>query len=267
MPDNFPYRKALVIGVTSGIGKALAEKMLQAGSSVIGVGRRQDRLDEFVKMGGSKASASRFDITQLSAIPDWAASIHKEHPDLDFVLINSGIQRPFDFAKPETVDLKLMELELMTNYTAYIHLAMALLPYLQQRAGSGPAGIAFTSSGLAILPMPRVPNYSATKAALHHWVLTLRQQLAATSSKVRCIELFPPLVDTELHDDKHQPGVKAAVSPYAMPLDQFTNQTWTALVRGDEQIPIGMSAKHFEAGGFEAMRQDIFNAANGRVYT
>ena len=91
------------MGATSGIGNALARKLLDAGIAVIGVGRRQEQLDEFVKTSGPNAHASQFDITDISSIPGWAASIHQTHPDLDFVWINSGIQRGFNFAKPNTV--------------------------------------------------------------------------------------------------------------------------------------------------------------------
>ena len=60
----FPYKLVLVIGATSGIGAAIADRLVQEGSKVIAVGRRQNRLDDFVrKHGKDKASAVKFDIT------------------------------------------------------------------------------------------------------------------------------------------------------------------------------------------------------------
>ena len=68
----FPYRNVVMIGATSGIGLALAERMIENGVFVIGVGRRQERLDEFVaKHGSDKAAASQFDITNLGGIEAW----------------------------------------------------------------------------------------------------------------------------------------------------------------------------------------------------
>ena len=76
----FTYKKILVIGATSGIGKALAERFVQEGSKVIVSGRRVERLEEFVQQHGSdKASAEPLDITRLNQIPDfatkWALSV------------------------------------------------------------------------------------------------------------------------------------------------------------------------------------------------
>ena len=70
----FPYKKVLVIGATSGIGEALASRIVQNGSSVIVTGRRKERLADFVhKHGKDKATAVPFDITELDKIPNFAA--------------------------------------------------------------------------------------------------------------------------------------------------------------------------------------------------
>lgn len=69
----FPYRKALVIGATSGIGLELAERLVQDGVYVIAVGRRQNNLDKFVsKAGAGKASAVAFDLAKIDQIPAFA---------------------------------------------------------------------------------------------------------------------------------------------------------------------------------------------------
>ena len=64
------FEHALVIGATSGIGHALATRLVEEGSKVTVVGRRQGRLDAFVKEHGSdKASAATFDLENLDRIP------------------------------------------------------------------------------------------------------------------------------------------------------------------------------------------------------
>jgi hypothetical protein len=66
---SFPYKCALLVGATSGIGAGLADKLVSEGIKVIAVGRRQDRLDAFVeKHGAEKAAAVRFDITDKEAM-------------------------------------------------------------------------------------------------------------------------------------------------------------------------------------------------------
>ena len=69
----FPYKTVLITGATSGIGQALAERMIDAGVFVIAVGRRHDRLNEFVaKHGSDKVAAEAFDVGNIEAIPEWA---------------------------------------------------------------------------------------------------------------------------------------------------------------------------------------------------
>jgi short-subunit dehydrogenase involved in D-alanine esterification of teichoic acids len=248
------YNKVLVIGATSGIGRAYAEKVVEEGKPVVIVGRRKENLDEFVKKHAQdKVDSFVFDITKLAEIAEFVRSVTEKHPDLDAVILNSGIQRGFDFTKPETVDLELFDTEWQTNYTAYVHLTKAFLPHLQKQ--NNETALIYTSSGLALVPQVRGLGYSATKAALHHFVLSLREQLRKGPGNVKVVEIFPPAVQTELHDEKHQPDIKNG-SSFGMPLRDFTEQSWAKFVNGDEQVPIGFVADAFE--GFEKKRQEVF---------
>ena len=68
----FQYKRVLVIGATSGIGEALAARIVKEGSNVIVVGRRKEKLEEFVhKHGKDQASAVPFDITENEKIPNF----------------------------------------------------------------------------------------------------------------------------------------------------------------------------------------------------
>lgn len=135
--------------------------------------------------------------------------------------MNSGMQRPVDFSKPDSIKLSDVDTEFLTNYTSYIHLTKYFLPVLLKQ--SSPAALMFTTSGLALSPILRCPNYCATKAALHHLILCMREQLRHTNVKV--VELLPPMVQTELHDAKHQPDIKDG-GKMGMPLDEYTERTW-----------------------------------------
>lgn len=251
---SLKYNKVLVVGATSGIGWALAERIVQDGKKVVIVGRRQEKLDEFVKKHGSnKVDTAVFDITKLERIPAFVGDITSKHPDLDSVFLNSGIQRGFDFSKPESVDLDMLEFEFRTNYLSYMHLTTAFIPFLQKQDNE--TSLIYTTSGLALMPLPRCPNYCASKAALHHMILVIREQLRNGPGNIKVIEIFPPAVQTELHDAKHQPDIKDGGS-IGIPLEDFTNETWDKLVNGDEQIPVGFVTKAFDA--FENKRQDMY---------
>jgi NADP-dependent 3-hydroxy acid dehydrogenase YdfG len=72
----FPYKTVLVTGATSGIGHGLAERLIEHGSFVIAVGRRQDRLDALVtKYGAGKVASEPFDVADLAAIPAWVKQL------------------------------------------------------------------------------------------------------------------------------------------------------------------------------------------------
>ncbi len=77
----FPYKHVLLIGATAGIGRAMADRLVQDGVTVTAVGRRKERLDEFVsKHGESKAKAVQFDITKLDETPKFASEYFKTLP-------------------------------------------------------------------------------------------------------------------------------------------------------------------------------------------
>lgn len=69
----FPYKHVVVVGATSGIGKAMADRLIEGGAKVTAVGRRKDRLQEFVKKHGEeKAQAEPFDILNHEQIQQFA---------------------------------------------------------------------------------------------------------------------------------------------------------------------------------------------------
>lgn len=150
--------------------------------------------------------------------------------------------------------MDIFDQELMTNYTSAVHLTKAFLPHLQKQ--SSKTAIAFTSSQMALVPMMRCPNYGATKAALHHFILALRTQVQSGPGNVKIVEIFPPAVQTELHDTKHQPDLKDG-HLIGMPLQEFTDETWAKLCQGEDQIPVGPATGIFEA--FEVKRQELYH--------
>ena len=73
---RFQYQKIFVIGVTSGIDAAMADRPAQEGSKVIAVSRRQGRLDDFVRRhGNNKASAVNFDISHRQNMDEFVEEL------------------------------------------------------------------------------------------------------------------------------------------------------------------------------------------------
>ncbi|KAH7227183.1 uncharacterized protein BKA55DRAFT_584263 [Fusarium redolens] len=260
------YKKALIIGATSGIGASLASKLVTNGTKVIVVGRRRDRLHSFVKAHGSDvSSAVAFDITNLTGIKAFADNIIQSNPDLDCVIISSGVQRGFNFSRPETINLSLLGDELTTNYTSAVYLTTSFLPHLKNEPHGN---IIYINATLGLIPaMIRTPNYNASKAALHAFVMSIRYQLRQAGYSLRIVEVFPPAVQTELYDERNQPDLVNG-REIGMPLAEFIDQMYDGLAKGSDQFAIGLGEDLFKEGGWEYQRgqmceeaQDYFKEA------
>ncbi|KAK1142800.1 hypothetical protein N8T08_007234 [Aspergillus melleus] len=250
---SFPYQHFLLIGATSGIGAAMADRLIAHGAKVTAVGRRQDRLDAFVqKHGPGKASAVAFDVSQAEQIPRFVADVTARFPSIDCVFLNAGRQRQYDLSTPEGFDLENFQYEVRVNFTNVVALTQAFLPFLKGKAKRGNAGFIFTGTNLAVIPAAPMPAYSASKAALSAFVLSLRHQLKKTNVKV--IELSPPAVQTELHDYM-TPEVGRNVG---MPLDQFINEAFAGLLEGKDQVVVGSIGNAERFHEIVAKRREAF---------
>ena len=206
----------LITGGASGIGRGLAEAFHRLGNQVIISGRRQQMLDEVTQANPGMASI-QMDISTAEGTRAFAERALEAHPALNVLINNAGIMQPEDLtAAPGYLDVA--EATVATNLLGPIRLTAALLPHLQRQARSA---VLTVSSGLAFVPMAATPTYSATKAAIHAYSLSLRHQLAGTATQV--IEIAPPYVQTELL------GPQQATDPQAMPLDAFITEVMEIL--------------------------------------
>lgn len=208
-------RTILVTGGGSGIGRALAEQFHARGNAVIVAGRRRAALDE-VATANPGIDTLVLDVADATAITGAAAELARTHPKLDVVVHNAGIMRAEDMTA-EPYDIADAEATIATNLLGPIRLTTALLPQLRRQPE---ATIITVSSGLAFVPRAATPTYSATKAAIHSWSQSLREQFRDTAVEV--IEIAPPGVATDL-----MPG--HAENPRSMPLDEYVTETMAQL--------------------------------------
>ncbi|KAJ5691961.1 hypothetical protein N7462_001384 [Penicillium macrosclerotiorum] len=228
----FPYKHVLLVGATAGIGRAMADRFVETGVKVTAVGRRQERLDEFVsKYGVQTASAVAFDISETAKIPAFVNSVMESYPSIDCVFLNAGTQSAFDLSDPARFDLETFNNEVHINFTSLVALVHAFTPVFTKR--TSPASFIFTGSNIAIVPAATLPAYCASKAALNVFTLCLRENLQNTNVKV--IEISPPPVQTELHDYMGEETGRSL----GMPLEEFTDQAFSGLAVGKDQVIIG----------------------------
>lgn len=249
-----------ITGGTSGIGRGLAEAFHQRGNQVIIAGRRKDRLEEICGQCSGMASFA-LDVTDPKAIREVAKEVIAKFSRLNCVVNNAGVQMPVAIGPDQPLDEDELQAEIGTNLLGPIRVAAAFLPHLAKHAAASqpPAVLINVSSGLAFVPMARYAVYCATKAAIHSWTLSLRQQLR--SSRIHVLELIPPYVATEL-GGPGKPAVATSSGRGPMPLEAFITEAMKELESGAEEIAVA-DAKRLVAATSPETVQRAFAAING----
>lgn len=217
-----------ITGGGSGIGRGLAESFDKLGNKVIISGRRRANLDEVVATNPGM-EAIELDIADPASIDAVATRLIADHPDLNVLINNAGIMLP-DRAGGQ-IDNKLLVDTVTTNLVEPIRMTSALVEHLKNNED---AVIAYTSSVLGFVPIAPTAIYSATKAALHSYVLS--QRFLLKEAGVRVLEIAPPWVRTDLMNSRE--------AELAMPLDKFISAAMAVLATDADEILVE-SAKAF----------------------
>jgi len=187
---------AIVTGASSGIGRAAALKLAQAGASVALGARRTDRLsqlqDEIASQGGT-AESFKLDVAERLQCDAMVSAVLDKWNKIDILVNNAGIM-PLSFLK----NLKVNEWDRMVdvNIKGVLYCTAAVLGHMRERKKGHIVNIS-SVAGRIVFPAGSV--YCATKHAVTAFSEGLRQELSVRSGiRVTCIE--PGVVSTELTD-------------------------------------------------------------------
>ncbi|MEM7029188.1 MAG: SDR family NAD(P)-dependent oxidoreductase [Chloroflexota bacterium] len=200
-------KRVLITGGGAGIGLAMAQAFMNADSHVVICGRTMSTLEQ-AQRAHPKLEIAQCDVTddeQIIALHDRCLT---DFGGIDILVNNAAIIHRFDMTNG-SLPLKDQIKEYDINLGGPIRVTHHFLPQLFNRPE---AAIVNLTSALAFMPTVASPIYSATKAALRSWTISLRTQLADTNVKV--FELIPPLVDTQMNDNYDAGGVRK-MSPEA----------------------------------------------------
>jgi uncharacterized oxidoreductase len=183
----------LITGGSSGIGLELARQLMGLGNTVIITGRDQTKLDQVrEKLPGIHTFQS--DVSRPEAIQDLFQKVTREFPQLNFLINNAGEMRRLDL-HDLSLDLYDIDREIVINLSGPVRMVQQFLPWLRTKNN---AAILNVTSGIALVPFPLAPIYSATKSGLRAYTRALRVQLKKDHIKV--FELVAPGAHTPLND-------------------------------------------------------------------
>eukprot|EP01034_Spumella_vulgaris_P033304 gene33303-41098_t len=159
-------------GGASGIGLALSTRLIALGHTVIAAGRRQTQLDQ-AKAANPKLNTVQGDIGSDAGRIELHQKVIKAFPNVNVLINNAAIA---DFGAPPLKDTtpaawEQHKAEIETNLVGTIHLAILFLPHLTTKSQ---ALIINNTSIVGYFPFAGAATYSATKAGLHSFTLSLR---------------------------------------------------------------------------------------------
>lgn len=250
---NLQGNTVFITGGGSGIGRGLAEAFHKLGNRVIIGGRRREILDQTVAANPGM-DAIVLDTAKQESIRDAASDLTGKYSDLNVVVNNAGVQRVHDFAAEAPVDQAAIAEEVDTNIYGVLRVTSAFLPHLKSQPA---ATIINISSGLAYMPLARYPVYCATKAFVHSFTMSLRQQLKKTG--VRVVELAPPWVATDLDARHADPTAHEGFSP--MPLSGFIVAAMKELSSDAEELHVA-GAEFLYTSGISEQAPTVFAQMN-----
>lgn len=202
----------LITGGGTGIGEALAHRFHDLGNTVIIAGRRMDVLQKAIA-GRPQMHALILDMDDAGSVTTFVERLRKDFPAINVLFNSAGIMR-METDLDKARDLSDAEASVASNMMGPIRVTNALVEHLAEQPD---AVIVNVTSGLAFVPLVIAPTYSAIKAAIHSYTVSLR---AVLKGKIEVIELVPPAVQTDLTPSQKN-------NERFMPLDVFADQVMT----------------------------------------
>lgn len=191
-----------VVGASSGIGLALAQRYAEQGHSVWLSARNQKELQAISDTQDNLLPLA-VDVTDDASLKLAVERMARVSGQLDKVIINAGTCEYIDSYEIERDKIRrVME----TNFFGAINVVNAVLPLLRSTYSINPSikpQLVFVSSSVTYQALPRAGAYGASKAAVRYFAETLRADLVHEGIDIRIVS--PGFVKTPLTDKNDFP--------------------------------------------------------------
>jgi NAD(P)-dependent dehydrogenase (short-subunit alcohol dehydrogenase family) len=230
----------VVMGASSGIGRATALRFAEQGAAVVVAARGEPGLTSLVaeiERGGGRATAVVADVTdpaQVQAVADRAVA---EHGRLDTWVQMAGVLLVAGFDDTTPAEFARV---LEVNLLGQVHGAKAALPHLRRGGG---AFISMSSMG-AKRGIPLQTAYCSSKHGIDGFLEALRVELQRDGVPVSVTQIMPGTINTPLFDNaRTKTGVKPVAPPPAYPARIVADAIVHAARHPARDLVVGGSAK------------------------
>ncbi len=191
MNTTLEDKMAVVTGVTSGIGEAVAARLLQAGARVVGIGRNAAKLKELMARWGERFDARVVDLGEAERRRGAMEALAAAYPRVDVIVSNAA---ECLYEAPLTTAIGAYRRLLEVNALAGIELVQTLVPRME----AGGHIVQLSSVTARDLPAPKFAPYAMSKALSEKFIEALRLELHPRQIRVSLI--VPGLVATPIYD-------------------------------------------------------------------
>ena len=162
----------LITGVSSGLGREMAEQLLARGDTVVGTVRRKGGLDDLQQQYGDRFVVMTLDLTDTDSIRRTIKDAFQHLGRIDILVSNAGYGL---FGAAEEVTDEQIDRQIATNLTGSIQLIRAALPYLRRQGGGR---IMQVSSEGGQIAYPNFSLYHASKWGIEGFIESVAQEVA-----------------------------------------------------------------------------------------
>jgi NAD(P)-dependent dehydrogenase (short-subunit alcohol dehydrogenase family) len=193
---------AVITAATSGMALATAKLFVEEGAYVFITGRRQDKLDEAVKLIGKNVTAVQGDAANLADLDRLYATVKKEKGKIDILFASAGRG---ELAKLGEITEEGFDQTFDLNVRGTLFTTQKALPLFTD-GGS----IILNGSIASIKGIPAFSVYSASKAAVRSFARTWLVDLKERNIRVNI--LSPGTIDTPILEPFGEEGKKFLTS-------------------------------------------------------
>lgn len=172
-----------ITGASAGFGEAISRKFVKEGHKVLGLARREEKLQKIQNELGKNFHFIACDANDIEKIKVALEKLPKEFQEIDVLINNAGLALGLDPA--QKANIKDWEIMINTNILALVKLTHFILPKMVSR---GKGHIINIGSIAGTYPYPGGNIYGSTKAFVKQFSLNLRAELYDQNIRVSNIE-------------------------------------------------------------------------------